>query len=98
MVQLRHERTVGNRMSSIPLVSVCVPTYNYAWFLNDCIESVQAQTLIDWELVISDDCSTDNTTEIVHGYLTNDSRIRYFRNDQRLGMIKNIKHAADLGR
>ena len=48
-----------------PLVSVCVPTYNYGRFLPDCIESVQKQTFSDWELLITDDCSTDRTEEVV---------------------------------
>lgn len=85
-------------MTETPMISVCVPTYNYGRFLKDCIESVQAQSLTDWEMIISDDCSTDNTEEIVKRYGRNDSRIRYFRNEQRLGMNANIKRAADLGR
>lgn len=85
-------------MSQTPFVSVCVPTYNYARFLPDCIESVLAQTVDDWELVICDDCSTDDTYKIVQEYANRDSRIQYFRNEARLGMNGNIKKAAELGR
>jgi glycosyltransferase involved in cell wall biosynthesis len=85
-------------MSQTPLVSVCVPTYNYGRFLRDCIESVEAQTLTDWELVICDDCSTDETDKVVQEYAARDSRIRYFRNEARLGMNGNIKKAAGFGR
>src|SRR5438045_4978983 len=81
-----------------PLVSVCVPTYNYARFLPDCIESVLAQTLTGWELIICDDCSTDDSAEVVRRYADRDPRIRYVRNETRLGMNGNIKHATDLGR
>ena len=80
-----------------PLVSVCVPTYNYARFLRACIESVLTQTLADWELIICDDYSNDDTAEIVREYAKRDSRIRYIRNDLRLGMNGNIKRAADAG-
>ncbi len=81
-----------------PLISVCVPTYNYGPFLHDCIESVQAQTITTWEMIICDDCSTDNTEVIIQDYARTDSRIRYIRNESRLGMNANIKKAADFGR
>lgn len=84
-------------VSRTPLISVCVPTYNYGRFLRDCIESVQAQTLSDWELFICDDCSTDDTAEIVLDYAKTDKRIRYLKNEQRLGMNANIKKVADSG-
>lgn len=85
-------------MTHIPLVSVCVPTYNYARFLPDCIESVLQQTLSDWELVIVDDASTDQTEEIAGRYAAADKRIRYLRNPVRLGMNANLKRAAESGR
>jgi glycosyltransferase involved in cell wall biosynthesis len=85
-------------MRSSPLVSVCVPTYNYGRFLPDCIESVLDQTLSNWELVITDDCSTDDTESVVGKYSAADSRIRYLRNATRLGMHGNLKRAADSGR
>lgn len=81
-----------------PRVSVCVPTYNYGNFIADCIESVLAQTMTDWELIICDDCSTDDTAEIVECYSQSDHRIKYIRNGQRLGMNGNIKRVTDLGR
>ena len=85
-------------MGKTPLVSVCVPTYNYGRFLTNCVESVLAQTLSDWELIICDDASTDNTAEIADSFANADSRIRYIKNDQRLGMNGNIKRAAEYGR
>ncbi|SIO55282.1 Glycosyltransferase involved in cell wall bisynthesis [Singulisphaera sp. GP187] len=84
-------------MSRTPLISVCVPTYNYARFIDDCIRSVMDQTLTDWELVICDDCSTDHTEEVVRRYAAADPRIRYVRNERRLGMNGNVKRAAETG-
>ncbi len=84
-------------MSQRPLVSVCVPTYNYGRFLRNCIDSVLSQTLSDWELIIVDDCSTDDTAQIAEQYLKTDKRIRYVRNERQLGMNGNIKKAAEAG-
>lgn len=81
-----------------PTVSVCVPTYNYGRFLTDTIESVLQQDLTDLELVITDDASTDGTAELVSRYEADDPRVRYIRNEKRLGMNGNIKRAADLAR
>ncbi|NUQ74712.1 MAG: glycosyltransferase family 2 protein [Polyangiaceae bacterium] len=81
-----------------PAVSVCVPTYNYGRFLTDCIESVLQQDFSDLELVITDDNSTDGTAELVARFAAADPRVRYIKNEQRLGMNANIKRAADLAR
>ena len=59
------------------LVSVITPAYNCAQFIGKTIESVQAQTYDNWEMVIVDDCSTDNTREVVESYSKDDSRVRY---------------------
>ena len=85
-------------MTSAPVFSVCVPAYNYGRFLPQCIESVLAQTLPDWELVITDDGSTDDTEAIVTRYARSDARIRYVKNPGRLGMTPNLGRAASLGR
>jgi glycosyltransferase involved in cell wall biosynthesis len=81
-----------------PHVSVCVPTYNYGRFLPDCIESVLQQDLGDFELIICDDASTDETQHLLEAYATIDPRIRVVRNERRLGMNGNLKRAADFAR
>lgn len=60
------------------LISVITPTYNCASFIGETIESVQTQTYQQWEMIIVDDCSTDNTKETVNKYIEEDSRIKYF--------------------
>ena len=59
------------------LISVIMPTYNCANFIGETIESVQAQTYQQWEMIIVDDRSTDNTKEIVEEYVKADDRIKY---------------------
>ncbi len=59
------------------LVSIITPTYNCAKFIGETIDSVQAQTYQNWEMIIVDDCSTDNTKEIVENYSKDDTRIKY---------------------
>ena len=59
------------------LISIIMPTYNCAKFIEETIKSIQAQTYNSWELIIVDDCSTDNTKEIVERYIKSDTRIKY---------------------
>lgn len=59
------------------LISVITPTYNCAEFISRTIESVQAQTYQNWEMIIVDDRSKDNTKEIVEKYMKDDNRIKY---------------------
>lgn len=66
------------------LVSIIMPSYNTGRFIKETIESVLAQTYSNWELIIVDDCSTDNTDEVVNQYLT-DERIHYIKNDTNSG-------------
>lgn len=66
------------------LVSIITPSYNTAKFIGKTIESVQTQTHRNWELIIVDDCSSDNTDEVVADYL-NDDRIKYIKNEKNSG-------------
>ena len=66
------------------LVSIIMPSYNTERFIRDTIESVLVQSYTNWELIIVDDCSNDNTDAIVRHYLT-DERIRYIKNDTNSG-------------
>ena len=60
------------------LISIITPTYNCGNFIGETIESVINQTYKNWEMIIVDDCSTDNTKEIVDNYSKRDSRIKYY--------------------
>ena len=61
-----------------PKVSIITPTYNSAEFVAETIEAIQAQTFQDWEMLVTDDCSSDSTREIVRAYAEKDERIRLF--------------------
>lgn len=74
-------------MNSRPLVSVCVPSYNGAEFIGETVQSVLNQSFVDFELIINDDDSSDNTLSIVKAF--GDPRIRITRNDANLGMGRN---------
>ena len=65
------------------LVSVIMPSYNTADYIGDSIRSVLAQTYKNWELLIVDDCSKDNTDEVVASFA--DARIRYLKNERNSG-------------
>ncbi len=70
-------------------VSVLIPCYNQARFLPQAIESVLSQTGVDWELLISDDASTDGSADIIRRYASQDARIRFQRQSPNLGMAGN---------
>jgi len=69
------------------MISVCIPSYNSERFISSAIESVLHQTHQNFELIIVDDCSTDNTFEIAKSF--NDPRIQLVRNDSNVGAQNN---------
>ena len=60
------------------LISIITPTYNCEEYISETIESVLNQTYEQWEMIIVDDCSTDNTKKIIDKYSRDDKRIRYY--------------------
>ncbi|MGC2424830.1 MAG: glycosyltransferase [Nitrospirota bacterium] len=80
-----------------PVASVITPAYNAAPFIRETIKSVQAQTFTDWEMIVIDDCSTDDTREVVEEEAKNDPRIRLARmtrnSRQALARNKGIREA-----
>lgn len=66
-----------------PKVSICIPIYNAEKFIHETIASVLAQTYQDFEIIITDNCSTDGSAKIIQSF--NDPRIRYHKNDSNIG-------------
>ena len=62
---------------SHPLVSVIIPAHNYGHFIAATLDSLAAQTFENWECIVVDDGSTDNTAEVVRAYAAKDARVRY---------------------
>jgi len=67
------------------LISVVMPAYNVSKYIQAAIESVINQTYKEWELIIVDDCSSDNTVELVREYQKRDNRIRLFSMERNSG-------------
>jgi glycosyltransferase involved in cell wall biosynthesis len=83
------QRSSPAAAASGPFVSVVTPVYNGGRYLAECIESVLAQTHENWEYVLVDNCSTDDTPEIVKRYAGRDARLRVVTNEQLLPMLQN---------
>lgn len=80
-------------LAQTPLVNVVTPVYNGARYLASCIESVLGQTYQNWEYIIVDNCSTDNSLEIAQNYARNDPRIRVLSNQEHLGAVANWNYS-----
>lgn len=78
------------------MISVAMATYNGAKYLCEQIDSILSQTIKDFELIICDDCSTDDTPSILDDYSQKDCRITVFRNEENLGFRKNFERAISL--
>lgn len=78
-------------MPEVPIVSIGMPVYNGEEFLSEALDSILEQTFKDFELIISDNASTDQTESICRTYAAKDSRIRFVRNETNLGASINYK-------
>jgi glycosyltransferase involved in cell wall biosynthesis len=79
-----------------PVVSFVVPCYKLAHLLPECIESILGQTYGDFEVLVMDDCSPDNTPEIAKSF--QDPRVKYIRNEPNLGHLRNYNKGISLTR
>jgi glycosyltransferase involved in cell wall biosynthesis len=79
--------------NNIPYVSILTPVYNGEKYLAECIESVLAQTYGNWEYIIVDNCSTDQSADIARSYASRDSRITVHSYNQFVGLIENHNRA-----
>lgn len=80
----------------LPRVSLGVPVYNAANYLAEALDCALAQTFEDWELIVADNASTDETQSICETYVARDPRIRYVRAAQNCGAARNFNRAFEL--
>lgn len=73
-----------------PNISIGVPVYNGERFLHQRLDSILKQSFKNFELIISDNASTDSTQKICKEFLHKDSRIRYFRQEKNIGIVNNF--------
>jgi len=76
-------------MSSEPLISICIPTYNGSQYIEKCIESCLAQSYRNIEIIVCDDCSSDSLLNVLNPYLKKDCRITFYQNEKNLGLVGN---------
>lgn len=82
--------------SSTPKVSVCIPAFNAAEYLCQAVESVLEQSYQDFEIVIVDNCSTDQTDALVDALLKkSNGRIRYYKNSHNIGLVGNFNRCLE---
>ena len=92
-VDKRSMRTAGVHT---PRVSIGLPVWNGERFLRNAIDSLLVQSFDDFELIICDNASTDSTEAICRAFIQVDSRIRYYRNDENIGLQANTARVLDL--
>src|SRR5437016_3045710 len=97
-----HNTSTFNPMGNLslqghcPRVNIGLPVFNGERFMEEALESILAQTFEDFELIISDNASTDRTHEICERYCKKDPRIRFYRNERNLGAGWNFQHVFEL--
>ena len=88
----------GEHGDGTPLVSVVLATFNRAYLLEDTLKMVLAQTLDDFELIVCDDGSTDETPIMMAEWAVRDPRIQYVRQPRNLGLAGNVRRGIDLAK
>ena len=78
------------------LVSIIMPAYNCGNYIGITLESVISQTYRNWEVIVVDDCSSDNTAEVVKDYMMKEPRIKYYRLEKNSGAAVARNKAIDL--
>src|SRR6201990_1542873 len=76
-------------VTAVPRLSIGLPVYNSEDYLAESLEALLGQSYEDYELIISDNASTDSTADICRSYEKRDSRIRYFRQPRNIGAAPN---------
>lgn len=81
--------------NNTPFFSICIPNFNYAGYIGQTIDSVLQQDFHDFEIIISDNASTDNSWAVIQEYVAKDTRIRAFQNAFNVGFAGNLQKASE---
>ena len=84
--------------NKLPTVSIGMPVYNGEKYIRESLNSLLRQDYTDFELIISDNASTDNTEQICLEYVTQDIRVKYYRNQYNLGAMPNFERVLSLSK
>lgn len=95
---MTNTQTTTKMAAPVPRVSIGLPVYNGGKYLRFALNSILQQTYVDFELIISDNASTDATQEICQEYAAKDNRIRYHRNETNIGAAGNYNRVFELAR
>ena len=85
-------------MEVTPLITIGLPVYNGAKFIQKAIDSLLSQTVSDFEIIISDNASNDGTKKIIETYAKRDKRIRYVYNEKNFGAALNYNQLVNMAR
>lgn len=81
-----------------PLVSILIPVFNRENIITETLDSAVNQTYRNIEIIVVDNCSTDNTWNILENYSSNENRLRIYKNDNNIGPVRNWKRCAQLAK
>lgn len=79
-----------------PLVSICIPVYNGRDYVDECLTAACTQTYKNLEVLVVDDCSTDESVSVIERWCSADSRVRLVRNPENVGLVTNWNRCVDL--
>jgi glycosyltransferase involved in cell wall biosynthesis len=82
----------------LPGLSVVVPNYNHARYLPECLESLLQQSVQPLEIIVIDDCSTDNSIAVLEDFCRNNPRVTFCRNEKNLGVLATLNKGAQMAR
>jgi glycosyltransferase involved in cell wall biosynthesis len=83
---------------NLPTLSVVVPNYNHAHYLPECLESLLNQSVEPLEIIVIDDCSTDNSIAVLEEISRKNPRISLCRNEKNLGVLRTLNKALEMSR
>ena len=79
-----------------PLVSVIIPCYNAENYVEEAVRSIMTQTYKNLEIIVTDDCSTDNTLKVLRNLAVEDSRIKIIENKENLKIVKSLNNMINI--